>query len=69
MTTTLKHMTIPQAAKILGLSAGTVRTMVYAGELPAYTFSKYVRIESSELEDFINRSRINGNSATDNKEI
>ena len=47
-----------QAAARLGLAEATVYRLVDAGDLPAYRFGRVIRFQQAEVDDFIQRSRI-----------
>ncbi len=49
----MQYISIPKAAKILNVSAATIRTAIKNGGLPAYTFGKRsVRLDLDEIREF-----------------
>ncbi len=47
-----------EAAHRLGLVPRTLYKLIDAGELPAYWFGQVIRLRRSDVDDFIERSRI-----------
>lgn len=52
-------MTAEEVSHLLGLKKSTIYALVKRGELPAYQFGKSVKFKRSDLEAYIERSRIN----------
>lgn len=50
-------LTYDQAAKLLGVTARTVWTLVDRGELPPVRFGRSVRIDPDDLRAFIHRAK------------
>ena len=49
---------IDEVAKRLGVSPGTVRTLVKEGELPAYRIRRQLRFMPSDVEAYFKAQRI-----------
>jgi excisionase family DNA binding protein len=47
-----------EAAKRLGITPRTLYRFIDHGELPAYRFGRVIRLRAHEVDDFINKSRI-----------
>ena len=47
-----------QAARRLGITARTLYRLIDEGELPAYKFGRVIRLRTTDVDDFIERSRI-----------
>jgi excisionase family DNA binding protein len=47
-----------EAARRLGITPRTLYRFIDHGELPAYRFGRVIRLRGHEVDDFINRSRI-----------
>lgn len=52
-------MTAEEVSHLLGLKKSTIYALVKRGELPAYQFGKSVKFKRSDLDEYIERSRIN----------
>lgn len=52
-------LTAEEVATILGLKKSTIYALVKRGELPAYQFGKSVKFKRSDLDEYIEKSRIN----------
>lgn len=50
----------PEAAKVLGVTERTVRSLVCRGALPAVRFGRSVRIDPADLRAFIERAKRGG---------
>lgn len=50
-------LTYREAAKVLGVTPRTVWTLVQAGTLPAVRFGRSVRIDPTDLRQFIDRAK------------
>lgn len=48
----------PQVAEELGLTPRTVYGLVNRGELMAHRFGRVIRVRRSDLDDFLERSRV-----------
>ncbi len=46
------------AAQRLGITTRTLYRFIDEGQLPAYRFGRVIRLQRSEVDDFIRRSRI-----------
>ncbi len=53
-------LTYPQASEILGITERTLWTLVKAGKLKAVRFGRSVRIDPSDLEQFIEDAKHEG---------
>ena len=53
-------LTYRQAAKVLGVTERTVWTLVHDGGLPVVRFGRSVRIDPSDLREFIDRGKRGG---------
>lgn len=51
-------ITIAEAAKVLAISPSTVRRLIITGEIVGVRIRRTIRIEQSEVQAFIGRSRI-----------
>lgn len=58
-------LTPPQAAKALGIGLKTLRSLYRGGELPVVRIGGSVRIDPSDLEQFIDRNRSGGVTTAD----
>ena len=47
------YLTIPQAARIVGVSTDTIRRRILSGELPATMFAQKYRIRPADLEALV----------------
>jgi excisionase family DNA binding protein len=47
-----------EAADRLGITPRTLYRLVDEGQLPAYRFGRVIRLQGSEVDEFIGRSRI-----------
>ena len=47
-----------QAARRLGITPRTLYRLIDEGELPAYKFGRVIRLRVSDVDDFVERSRI-----------
>ena len=47
------------AARTLGITPRTLYRLIDEGELPAYRFGRVIRLRAAEVEEFIQRARIN----------
>jgi excisionase family DNA binding protein len=48
----------PEAARYLGISQRTLYRILDAGQLPAYRFGRVVRLKQTDVDKFIEESRI-----------
>lgn len=48
----------PQVAEELGLTPRTVYGLVNRGELVAHRFGRVIRVRRADLDDFLDRSRV-----------
>ncbi len=49
---------VPGAARYLGVYLRTMYRFINEGEIPAYRFGRVIRIRRSDLDDFLERSRV-----------
>ena len=47
-----------EAARFLGLTPRTLYRLIDEGQLPAYKFGRVIRLKQSDVEDFVEQSRI-----------
>ncbi len=52
-------LSAPEAATALGLTVRTVYALVDTGDLTAYKFRRVLRIKRDDLEDYVERCRVN----------
>ncbi len=52
-------LSAPEAAAALGLTLRTVYSIIDAGDLTAYKFRRVLRIKRADLDDYMERSRVN----------
>ena len=52
-------LSAPEAAKALGLTLRTVYSIIDGGDLVAYKFRRVLRIKRADLDDYMERSRVN----------
>ena len=52
-------LSAPEAARALGLTLRTVYSIIDCGDLVAYKFRRVLRIRRADLEDYMERCRIN----------
>jgi excisionase family DNA binding protein len=58
MSATLNHLlTVPEAAKVLGVSVNTLRQWVCQRRLPTIKLGKAVRFSPEDLQQFIQNNR------------
>jgi excisionase family DNA binding protein len=55
---TTRLLTLTEVAQRLAVSLSTVRRLTRAGGLPAYRVGGQLRVRASELEQFVERSRL-----------
>lgn len=55
---TYKWLGTKQVAEELGLTPRTVYGLINRGELTAYRFGRVVRVRGSDLDDYLDRSRV-----------
>ncbi len=48
----------PAAARYLGPLLTTLYRLINAGDVPAYQFGRVIRLRRAEVDDFIERSRV-----------
>ncbi len=51
-------MGTPEAAEFLGVTLRTLYRFIDDGDIPAYKFGRVIRVRRRDVEDFIERSRI-----------
>ncbi len=51
-------MSTPDVAKYLGVNTRTVYRLIDEGELPAHKIGRVIRLQESDVLEFIERSRI-----------
>jgi len=57
----IEHLVMyDEAAKILGVTDRTVRTLVKKGKLPAVRFGRSVRFDPADLRNFIEQNKHRG---------
>jgi excisionase family DNA binding protein len=54
----MEFLTTTKAAKRLGVSSETVRTLCRKGELPAYKIGGHFKVEAGELDGWLDKQRI-----------
>jgi excisionase family DNA binding protein len=47
-----------EAARYLGLTSRTLYRLIDEGQLPAYKFGRVIRLKQSDVDAFVERSRI-----------
>ena len=47
-----------EAAAALGLTPRTLYRLIDEGQLPAYRFGRVIRLKQTEIDEFVDRSRI-----------
>lgn len=57
-TNQIEWLSTAEAAKRLGITARTLYRFIDHGELPGYRFGRVIRIKGSDVESFIEASRI-----------
>lgn len=53
-------LTLKQAAEELGVKLSTLRSAIWNGELPQVRLGRSVRIDSNDLEAWIERQKVRG---------
>ena len=56
-------MGTPEAARRLGVTIRTLRRLIDDGRLPAYRIGRVIRLQQSDLDAFVDASRIRPRSA------
>ncbi len=54
----IRWMSTGEAARRLGVTVRTLYRLIDEAELPAYKFGRVIRLQESEIDAFIQRSRI-----------
>jgi excisionase family DNA binding protein len=54
----IRWLSTGAAARRLGVTVRTLYRLIDEGELPAYKFGRVIRLQQSEVDDFIASSRI-----------
>ena len=54
----IRWMSTGEAARRLGVTVRTLYRLIDEAELPAYKFGRVIRLQESEIDAFITRSRI-----------
>ena len=54
----IRWMSTAAAARRLGVTVRTLYRLIDEGELPAYKFGRVIRLQASEIDAFIQASRI-----------
>ena len=54
----LRWFSTAEAAKRLGITPRTLYRFIDEGQLPAYRFGRVIRLQQREVDEFIQRSRI-----------
>ena len=60
---TLRLLTVPQVAELLGVSSKTVKRLIYSGQLESVKVGVLVRIAPEDLAAYIDRLRGRGGRA------
>lgn len=47
-----------EAARRLGITTRTLYRLIDAGQIPAYKFGRVIRLQESEVDEFITQARI-----------
>ena len=54
----INWLSTSEAARRLGITPRTLYRLIDEGQLPAYKFGRVIRLKESELEEFIESSRV-----------
>jgi excisionase family DNA binding protein len=54
----IQWLSTGEAAKRLGVTARTLYRFIDEGQLPAYRFGRVIRLQAAEVDEFIQRCRI-----------
>ena len=58
-----------QAVRILGVTPATLYRLINDGKVTAYRFGRVIRIKMSDLDAFIESSRVERRQATDRSSV
>ena len=58
MTDDIRWLSTGEAARRLGVTARTLYRFIDEGQIPAYRFGRVIRLQEAEVDDFIQRCRI-----------
>lgn len=58
MTDDIRWLSTGEAARRLGVTARTLYRFIDEGQLPAYRFGRVIRLQAGEVDEFINRCKI-----------
>lgn len=58
MTDDIRWLSTGEAARRLGVTARTLYRFIDEGQIPAYRFGRVIRLQASEVDEFIQRCRI-----------
>lgn len=59
-------LTISEVSERLNVSERTVRNLIYSGKLPAFKIGGSYRLNETDLNEFINSSKINNTEKKEN---
>ena len=51
-------LSTPEAAQRLGIATRTLYRLINDGQVPAYKFGRVIRLQRSDVDDYIDRCRI-----------
>jgi excisionase family DNA binding protein len=57
-TTEIRWLSTAEAARRLGITSRTLYRFIDEGQVPAYRFGRVIRLKDNEVDDFIERCRI-----------
>lgn len=58
MTDEIRWLSTGEAARRLGVTARTLYRFIDEGQVPAYRFGRVIRLQASEVDEFIDRCKI-----------
>lgn len=58
MTEDIRWLSTGEAARRLGVTARTLYRFIDEGQIPAYRFGRVIRLQAGEVDEFIQRCRI-----------
>lgn len=58
MTDEIRWLSTGEAARRLGVTARTLYRFIDEGQVPAYRFGRVIRLQATEVDEFIDRCKI-----------
>ena len=53
-----KFLSVPKAAKILGISQPTLKKLLHEKKIPFFKYDRIIRLAQDDVEKFLDESRI-----------